>query len=73
MKANAEADYRFYALYKKISRDDILALAYAKCRSKKSAPGVEGQDVAGIEEYGVERGWRNLRLRVGRRHSGQNL
>src|SRR6201994_5142412 len=37
-KAKAEANYRFYALYDKISRDDILAHAYAQCRSNKSLP-----------------------------------
>src|ERR1700761_1676951 len=54
-KAKAEAGYRFYALYDKISRADILAHAYAQCRSNKGAPGVDGQDFADIEAYGVER------------------
>src|SRR6516225_3927199 len=54
-KAKAEAGYRFYALYDKISRDDILVHAYAQCRSNKGAPGIDGQDFAEIEAYGV--GW----------------
>src|SRR5260370_30076936 len=54
-KAKAEAGYRFYALYDKISRDGILAHAYAQCRSNKGAPGVDGQGFADIEAYGVQR------------------
>ncbi|MER9793220.1 hypothetical protein [Mesorhizobium sp. M0213] len=54
-KAKAEAGYRFYALYNKISREDILAYAYAQCRSNKGAPGADGRDFADIEAYGVER------------------
>ncbi len=54
-KAKAEAGYRFYALYDKISREDILAHAYAQCRSNKGAPGVDGRAFTDIEAYGVER------------------
>ena len=62
-KAKAEAGYRFYALYDKVSRDDILAHAYAQCRrSNKGAPGIDGQDFADIEAYGVERWLAELAL-----------
>ena len=54
-KAKTEPGYRFYALYDKIFREDILAHAYAQCRSNKGAPGVDGQDFADVEAYGVER------------------
>jgi group II intron reverse transcriptase/maturase len=54
-KAKAEPGFRFYALYDKISRDDVLMHAYAQCRSNKGAPGVDGQDFVDIEAYGVER------------------
>jgi RNA-directed DNA polymerase len=54
-KAKAEAGYRFYALYDKIHREDILAYAYAQCRSNKGAPGVDGQDFEEVEAYGLQR------------------
>jgi RNA-directed DNA polymerase len=54
-KAKAAPSFRFYALYDKISRDDILTHAWAQCRSNKGAPGVDGKDFADIEAYGVER------------------
>src|SRR5450756_2104928 len=54
-KAKAEAGYRFYALYDKIHREDILMHAYAQCRSNKGAPGVDGQEFAEVEAYGVQR------------------
>ena len=54
-KAKAEAGYRFYCLYDKIYREDILAHAYAQCRSNKGAPGVDDQDFGGVEAYGLQR------------------
>src|SRR5438128_11615083 len=54
-KAKAAPGYRFYALYDKISREDILAHAWAQCRSNQGAPGADGQDFADVEAYGVQR------------------
>ncbi len=54
-KAKAEPSYRFYALYDKIYREDILRHAHAQCRSNRGVPGVDGQDFSDIETYGVER------------------
>ena len=54
-KAKAEPGFRFYALYDKIYREDILAHAYACCRSNRGAPGVDCQDFADVEAYGVGR------------------
>ena len=54
-KAKAEVGYRFYTVYDKIYREDILAHAYFQCRSNRGAPGVDGQDFADIESYGIER------------------
>ena len=54
-KAKTSPAFRFYALYDKIYREDILAHAYARCRANKGAPGVDGQDFSDIEAHGVER------------------
>jgi RNA-directed DNA polymerase len=54
-KAKNSPDYRFYALYDKIYRWDVLGFAYARCRDNGGAPGVDGQSFADIEKYGVIR------------------
>ena len=54
-KAKSEAGYRFYALYDKIYRSDILFHAWNQCRANKGAPGVDGQDFEEVEKYGVLR------------------
>jgi RNA-directed DNA polymerase len=60
-KAKAEPAFRFYVLYDKICRDDILRHAYGLARSNAGAPGVDGVDFAQIEEQGLERWLAGLR------------
>ena len=60
-KAKGSPGYRFYALYDKVYRSDVLAHAYASCKSNKGAAGVDGQTFEDIEEYGLERWLGELR------------
>src|SRR5229473_3910748 len=55
-KAKEEPSYRFYLLYDKMYREDVLANAYALVKSNQGAPGVDGQSFWGIESQGLE-GW----------------
>lgn len=54
-KAKGSPDFRFYALYDKVYRADVLDFAYRCCRAKGGAAGVDKQTFAAIESYGVER------------------
>lgn len=54
-KAKEASDCRFYALYDKIYRADVLHFAYRLALSKGGAPGVDGQTFEQIEAQGRER------------------
>lgn len=54
-KAKGEPGFRFYSLYDKLYRADVLRYAYACCRANQGAAGVDEQRFEDIESYGVER------------------
>jgi RNA-directed DNA polymerase len=54
-KAKEAPNYRFYALYDKLHRKDILQHAYYCCLANRGAAGVDGMTFEWIEEYGEEK------------------
>ena len=52
-KAKESPEFRFYSLYDKIYRKDVLWTAWRRCLINGGAPGVDGQTFADIEECGV--------------------
>ena len=54
-EAKGSPKFRFYALYDKVYREDVMAFAYECCKANRGAAGVDGQTFEDIEEYGVQK------------------
>lgn len=59
-KAKAEPGYRFYSLWDKVCRKELLQMAYAQCRRNRGTAGVDRESFTEIEARGVDKWLGNL-------------
>ena len=63
-KAKAEPKFRFYSLYDKTYRTDVLAEAYAKVKANGGASGIDRETVEDIEQRGLDEYLAGLQLEM---------
>ena len=54
-KAKRSLEFRFYSLYDKVYREDVLQIAFDRCARNRGAAGVDEQTFEDIEMYGEKR------------------
>jgi len=60
-KAKTEPAYRFYSLWDKVCREDVLDEAYRRCCANAGASGVDGETFDQIDAHGIDRWLGKLR------------
>ncbi len=64
LKAKSDVKFRFYALYDKVYREDVLMEAWKQVRKNHGAEGIDKKSIEDIEREGVETLLRGIRAEL---------